>query len=72
MPPRFVQPNQEPRLVPSLLLLSDQTNHGQPYAAIDMAARLRARVFQSRRELHRKRESQHRVSNCETLRIRLH
>ena len=30
MPPRFVQPNQEPRLVPSVLFLSDQTNYGQP------------------------------------------
>src|SRR4029453_15763872 len=36
MPPQFAQSNQELRLVPSVLFLSDQTNHGQPYTAVDM------------------------------------
>ena len=63
----------KPRASPGsiVIVLSDQANHGQPYAAIDMAARRPARASRSRCPLHCKRESRHHVTGCKTSRTRL-
>ena len=48
-------------------------DHGQQEHARNYAEVIpRARAFRSRCQLHRKRELQHRVSGCKTLRTRLH